>query len=193
MKTTTVSLADLKPLDRNPRKHSNLQLAELKRSVEMFGQIRPLVVDENNVVLAGNGLLIALTQLGWTKAEAYVVKDLSEADKKRLILADNKVAALGTDDYAVIEELIFELRDDLNIPGFDDDVLRSLVAAPAELKAIGDSYGVIDQSFRDHVQAKAATVAAESAEKDRIVQEMTDSVGSSNVRTCESCGQKVWS
>jgi ParB-like chromosome segregation protein Spo0J len=94
MKTTTVSLGDLTPLDRNPRKHSNLQIAELKRSVEMFGQIRPLVVDENKTVLAGNGLLIALTQLGWTKAEAYVVSGLSEADKKRLILADNKVAAL---------------------------------------------------------------------------------------------------
>tara|TARA_R110000868_G_scaffold344903_1_gene605980 strand:- start:967 stop:1548 length:582 start_codon:yes stop_codon:yes gene_type:complete len=193
MKTTTVSLANLKPLDRNPRKHSKLQIAELKRSVEMFGQIRPLVVDEGNNVLAGNGLLIALTELGWTKGEAYLVKDLSEDDKKRLILADNKVAALGTDDYAVIEELIFELRNDLNIPGFDDDVLRSLVAAPAQLKEIGDSYGVIDQSFKEHVQQKAAAVAAEGAEKDRIVQEMTDKANSTLFTVCDSCGQKVWS
>jgi len=193
MKTTTVTLSTLKALERNPRKHSNLQIAELKRSIEMFGQIRPMVVDENNNVLAGNGLLIALKELSWTKAEAYVVRDLSEDDKKRLILADNKVAALGSDDYSVIEELIFELRDNLNIPGFDDEVLRSLVAAPAQLKEIGDSYGVVDQSFRDQVQLKAAIVAAEGLEKDRALEAMEAQQNSTHFTTCESCGQKVWS
>ena len=192
MKTSTVQLADLKPLDRNPRKHSHIQITELKRSVEMFGQIRPLIVDEGNNVLAGNGLLIALKELGWTQAEAYVMTGLSEADKKRLILADNKVASLGTDDYSVIEELIFELRDDLNIPGFDDEILKSLVAPPQQLKEIGESYGVIDQSFREQAKASAERVAQDLATKEAAIQQ-SPSPSVVNYKVCETCGQKVWS
>ena len=192
MKTTTVQLADLKTLDRNPRKHSHIQITELKRSVEMFGQIRPLVVDESNNVLAGNGLLTALKELGWKQAEAYVITNLSESDKKRLILADNKVAALGSDDYSVIEELIFELRNELNIPGFDDEILKSLVAPPQQLKEIGDSYGVIDQSFREQAKASAERVAQELSNKEAAIQQ-TPTASVVNYTTCESCGQKVWS
>lgn len=192
MKTTTVQLADLKPLDRNPRKHSHIQITELKRSVEMFGQIRPLVVDESNNVLAGNGLLTALKELGWKQAEAYVITNLSESDKKRLILADNKVAALGSDDYSVIEELIFELRNELNIPGFDDEILKSLVAPPQQLKEIGDSYGVIDQSFREQAKASAERVAQELSNKEAAIQQ-TPTASVVNYTVCESCGQKVWS
>lgn len=190
MKIIKVKLDSLHFLEKNPRKHSQLQIRELKRSVEMFGQIRPLIIDEDNVVLAGNGLLTAMRELGLPDGDAMQLVGLSEFSKKRLALADNKIAALGSDDYSVIEELIFELRDELNIPGFDDEILKSLVAPPKQLEEIGNSYGKVNESFREQVKAQSEKINAEiKAVEDRAVKsESTD-----HFTVCESCGQKVWS
>ena len=49
-------LAELRRPERNVRMHTDKQLKEFRRSVEMFGQIRPIVIDEGGVILAGNGL-----------------------------------------------------------------------------------------------------------------------------------------
>jgi ParB-like chromosome segregation protein Spo0J len=187
METIKVKLEELNLLEKNPRKHSELQIKELKRSLEMFGQIRPLVIDEENVVLAGNGLLRTMRELNWTKGDAIRLVGLSEFSKKRLALADNKIAGLGSDDYAVIEDLIFELRDELDIPGFDDEVLKSLVAPPQRLEEIGRSYGTVNESFKDTVRAQRQKINAELEAVNK------ESGPASQYSICESCGQKVWS
>ena len=56
MKVCRIKLSDLVPPKENIRYHTEAQLKEFERSVRMFGQIRPIVVDEDNVILAGNGL-----------------------------------------------------------------------------------------------------------------------------------------
>lgn len=56
MKVIKKPLTELRRPDRNVRMHTDKQLKEFRRSVEMFGQIRPIVVDEDGVILAGNGL-----------------------------------------------------------------------------------------------------------------------------------------
>ncbi len=56
MEIITMKLVDLVKPEKNVRIHTEQQLKEFQRSVKMFGQIRPIVVDENNVILAGNGL-----------------------------------------------------------------------------------------------------------------------------------------
>ena len=57
MEIITMKLVDLVKPEKNVRIHTEQQLKEFQRSVKMFGQIRPIVVDENNVILAGNCLL----------------------------------------------------------------------------------------------------------------------------------------
>ena len=57
----------------------------------MFGQIRPIVVDENNVILAGNGLYETLLRMNKEDALVYKYEDLTEAQKKKLMIADNKI------------------------------------------------------------------------------------------------------
>lgn len=66
MRTVTKLLSELKRPERNVRMHTDKQLTEFRRSVEMFGQIRPIVIDENNVMLAGNGLYETLLSMGRT-------------------------------------------------------------------------------------------------------------------------------
>jgi ParB-like chromosome segregation protein Spo0J len=189
MEIIKVALDELTLLEKNPRKHSQLQISELKRSIEMFGQIRPLIIDENNVVLAGNGLLTALRELGKPDADAIQLVGLSEFSKKRLTLADNKIAALGSDDYSVIEELIYDLRDELDIPGFDDEILKSLVAPPKQLEEIGKSYGTVNESFREQVKAQSEKINAEI----KSMNNDTNNEAKDQYTVCESCGQKVWS
>lgn len=64
MKVIKKKLSELRRPKKNVRNHSIKQIEEFKRSVQMFGQIRPIVIDEDNVILAGNGLFMALEALG---------------------------------------------------------------------------------------------------------------------------------
>lgn len=82
MRTVTKLLSELKRPEKNVRMHTDKQLTEFRRSVEMFGQIRPIVIDENNVMLAGNGLYETLLSMGRTEADCYVVEGLTENEKR---------------------------------------------------------------------------------------------------------------
>lgn len=140
MKTIMIQLSELKPPEKNCRVHTDRQLKEIIRSVEMFGQIRPIVIDENNVMLCGNGLYEAMKQMGKAEAACYQVKSLSEAEKKKLMLADNKVYTLGTDNLEVFDEWLRELED-VDIPGFDEDLLQTLLADTPEIDELVTEYG----------------------------------------------------
>ena len=200
MKTVTKLLADLKRPERNVRLHTDKQLAEFRRSVEMFGQIRPIVLDENDVIMAGNGLYETLLSMGRTEADCYVVKGLTENEKKKLMLADNRIFDLGVDDMKVFDEFIAELGDDLDVPGFDDELLRSLVADEAEIDGMMSSYGLISEekkaemadaaeTYQKEAEARAAAPAP-AADNDAGHTEEAQPVGRYVV--CPKCGEKVW-
>ena len=87
-------LSELRPSEKNIRKHGAAQIAEFKRSIKMFGVIRPIICDENGNILAGHGLYEALVGMGKEEADCIVMKGLSEADKYKLMLADNKIYSL---------------------------------------------------------------------------------------------------
>jgi hypothetical protein len=146
-------LADLRKPERNVRMHTDKQLHEFQRSVEMFDQIRPIVIDENNVILAGNGLYQTLITMGRAEAACHVVKGLSETQKKKLMLADNRVFDLGVDDLSVFDEFIAEFKDDLDIPGYDEDLLKTLVMEPDEVNDTIGEYGKLEPEQRDTIQA----------------------------------------
>ena len=120
-------LTELKKPEKNVRTHTEDQIKEFKRSVQMFGQIRPIVIDENNVMLAGNGLYDTLVELGYKEADCYVVVGLSEAEKKKLMIADNKIFDLGANDIDAFDSIIKELGTDLDIPGYDSEMLSMFV------------------------------------------------------------------
>ena len=129
MQTVTKNVSELKRPAKNVRLHGDRQIKEYIRSIEMFGQIRPIVIDENNIVLAGNGLLTALMQMGRETADCYVVTNLSEKQKKKLMLVDNKIFELGVNDANTFDELLRELDGDIDIPGYDEELLKVLTAS----------------------------------------------------------------
>lgn len=166
MKVTVKKLSDLHQPKRNVRLHTNRQINEFKRSVEMFGQIRPMVVDETGMILAGNGLYETLLAMGKTEADCYVMTGLSEKEKKKLMLADNKIYSLGVDDMQAFDEILKELGDDIDIPGFDDELLKTLTANQSEIDEMLSGYGTLDEesiaNIKTHAQENQGTPAPAS-------------------------------
>ena len=141
MKVTVKKLADLKPMEKNIRRHSQKQINEYVRSVKMFGQIKPLVVDESGVILIGNGLYEALKAMEVEKADCYVMTGMTEIEKKKLMLADNRVYELGMTDTDIFDEIIRSLDGDIDVPGWDADLLETMNATIREVDELVDGYG----------------------------------------------------
>lgn len=152
MEIVKVALADLKAPEKNIRIHTKKQINEFVRSIQMFGQIRPVVIDEENRILAGNGLVEALLQAGEVSADAYRMSNLTEHQKKKLMIADNKIFSLGLDNLEVLNAFLDELQDDLDIPGFDEEILQAMVATAEEVTETLSTYGILDETEIQHLK-----------------------------------------
>jgi hypothetical protein len=145
MEIQKVLLNTIKKLSVNVRYHPEAQIKQLARSLSQFGQTRALVIDEDNNILIGNGMYDAMVHLNWTEADAYTITGLSEKDKKKLILSDNKVYELGMDDQPNIELFIKEITSmgDFDIAGFDPQGLKLVMFSEEEATTQANNYGVV--------------------------------------------------
>lgn len=194
-------LSELRRPERNVRMHTDKQLKEFRRSVEMFGQIRPIVVDEAGVILAGNGLYETFLSMGHTEADCYVVSGLTEAQKKKLMLADNRVFDLGVDDLSALDAFVLELKDDLDIPGYEEDLLRAMVMEADEAADTLSEYGTIDEERIEEIRdARERTEAREEAAA-RNAEEYVPPAAGTQPREegparrfilCPKCGERIW-
>ena len=205
MKVTRMKLSTLKVPEKNVRIHSEKQTKEFVRSLEAFGQIRPIVIDEDNTILAGNGLYAALMAKGDTEADCYVVKGLTPNEKKKLMLADNKIYSLGVDDMDVFEEFLKDLGDDLEIPGYDEDLLKTITADLEDVDEMLSGYGVVSESTKDKIADTAQKYEAQEAENVQAAEEIKpanpaadpppDAHGEPLPKRfiqCPKCGNKIW-
>jgi hypothetical protein len=121
-----MKLKDIKPNPNNPRVLRDDKFQKLKQSITEFPKmlsLRPMVIDENNVVLGGNMRLRALQELGFTDIDEAWVKrsnDLTEDEKKRFIIADN--VAFGEWDWDTLAndwEVVDLEAWGLDIPHYD--------------------------------------------------------------------------
>lgn len=126
MKVEKISIDKLIVNPNNTRMHGEKQIAEFKRSIEQFGVIRPIVCDDNYTILCGNGLYLALKEMGKQDVDCIVMKGLTENQKKKLLLTDNKIYNLGVDDFDAIDKIMQELKGDFDIPGYNQDDLNAL-------------------------------------------------------------------
>ena len=124
-----MKLKDIKPNPNNPRVLRDEKFQKLKQSITEFPKmlsLRPMVIDENNVVLGGNMRLRALQELGFTDIDEAWVKrssDLTEEEKKRFIIADN--IAFGEWDWDTLAndwEVVDLEAWGLEIPQFNQDI-----------------------------------------------------------------------
>jgi hypothetical protein len=160
MKIITIPITQLKLATTNVRIHTDEQIAELKRSLQMFGQYRPAIIDEEQTVIVGNGMVVAMQQLGMQQADVLVMEGLSPNQKHKLMLADNRLYDLGLDDSSVIADFIKTIgQDEEGIPGFSADMVRMFTSTAKELTdEVINNYGKVEDKYLNdmkQVQDKA--------------------------------------
>jgi ParB-like nuclease domain len=135
------------PYARNPRTHSDAQVAQIAASIAEFGFNNPILVDTKAGIIAGHGRLLAARKLGLTEVPVIVLDHLSEAQKRAYIIADNQLALnAGWDDDVLRSELAALQAEDFNVGliGFEDDELARLLAAQDAFEGLTDEDAVPD-------------------------------------------------
>jgi DNA modification methylase len=119
-KIAQVAIADLKPFPGNPRRHPEVQIARLMRSIAQVWT-NPILIDETGTVLAGHGRLEAAKRLGRTEVPTLTIAGLSAAEKRAVVIADNRLPEQAIWDFDLLrghfKELI-ELDFDVELTGF---------------------------------------------------------------------------
>jgi hypothetical protein len=141
----------LVPYARNPRTHSEAQVARIAASIVEFGFVNPVLVDSDAGIIAGHGRLLAAKKLRLTQVPVIVLDHLSPAQRRAYLLADNKLAEqAGWDEELLRVELkALDLEDfDLGVIGFSDEELKDL------FEDTGASTGLTDEDAAPEVPAR---------------------------------------
>lgn len=204
MQTVKKKLSELHKTEKNIRRHSERQIQEYVRSLKMFGQIRPLVVTEDGEILVGNGMYEALTSMGETECDVYVVSGLSQKERRKLMLADNKVYEMGFTNVALLDDILIELDGDFDIPGYDPSLLDTIMSSPSEATSEVSDYGIFNSEPKEEKEVETVSYASAPESPYQAPVQMSDGgfVNPENVSretseerkyiTCPHCGEKIW-
>jgi DNA modification methylase len=146
MQIKEVEVTALIPYAKNSRTHDDAQVAQIAASIKEFGWTNPILVDGDKGVIAGHGRLLAARKLGMSKVPTIELKDMTEAQKKAYVIADNKLALNAGWDTNFLSLELQELKDqdfDLTLLGFDDKELDALLA-PETTEGLTDEDSVPD-------------------------------------------------
>ena len=126
---------ELLPYANNARTHSADQVAQVAASIREFGFTNPILIDENNVIIAGHGRLEAAKSLGMESVPVRVLDNLTDDQKKAYVIADNQLALNAGWDIELLKIELEELKlndFDLALTGFDDDFISGLLHKDTE-------------------------------------------------------------
>jgi DNA modification methylase len=136
-----VSPDRLRPYPGNARSHSRKQLKLIENSIKRFGFTNPILVTDDFEVIAGHGRLQAAKSIGMQLVPVVAISSLSDADKKALVIADNRIAELSNWDrdilaieYQGLEDLQF---DDIEVTGFSLGEIDTILDEASEKKPVG--------------------------------------------------------
>src|SRR5260370_11072837 len=123
--------AALIPYARNARTHSDQQVAQIATSIREFGFTNPVLIDQEDGIIAGHGRVLAAHLLGLDEVPCIVLAHLTPTQRRAYVLADNKLALNAGWDLEMLSLEIGELGDagfDLSLTGFDEFELGELFA-----------------------------------------------------------------
>jgi hypothetical protein len=129
MQVERLAVSDLTSDPRNARLHGEQNLQAIAGSLRRFGQQKPIVVDADGVVIAGNGTLAGAKSLNWTHVDAVRTK-LKGDEARAFAIADNRTAELAEWDLAELQRQTDELAGSIDLAdiGFADGQLDDILA-----------------------------------------------------------------
>jgi len=134
MQVEQISIEKLIPYVNNARTHSDAQVAQIAASIKEFGFNNPVLIADDNSIIAGHGRVMAARKLGKDTVPAVRLSHLTEMQRKAYILADNKLALNADWDNSLLAIELADLKDlgfDTDLTGFSADEIAALM--PVEL------------------------------------------------------------
>ena len=128
MKIDIIPIEEVIPYARNPRKNEDA-ISKVASSLQEFGFRQPIVVDNDNVVIAGHTRLLAAKRLGMERVPIHTAKDLSDAQIQAYRITDNRSSQEAEWDEDLLRIELGDLRDqdfNLALTAFDEDELERL-------------------------------------------------------------------
>ena len=116
-----MAVASLRPYSRNARTHSKKQIRQIARSIERFGFTNPVLISDDNEIIAGHGRVEAAKLLGLASVPTLRLSHLDAAGRRAYVIADNKLALnAGWDRETLAIELqaLIDLDFDVELTGF---------------------------------------------------------------------------
>ncbi len=149
LKVERIAVSTLKPYAGNARTHTKKQIRQIAQSIRTFGWTNPVLIDESRRVVAGHGRLEAAKLLGLEEVPAIRLSDLTEAQVRAYVIADNRLAELaGWDEEMLSIEIKaltgIELDFDIEVTGFNTAEIDALVIGPVAADDDADLVPEID-------------------------------------------------
>ena len=163
MKTKTININDLKPYENNAKLHTGSQIEQIKQSINDYGYVFPIVIDNENNIIAGHGRYEALKELDYQDVSVVVVDNLTDEQVKQLRLLDNKIADnAGYDIKMINEELAtfdnfdfsfynfeFEKFDNIDISTIESDITQPTNEDANDISVIANNKKTVVCPFCD--------------------------------------------
>lgn len=150
------------PFARNPRTHSDAQVAKLAASIVEFGWTNPVLVDGSQGIIAGHGRLAAARKLGLAEVPVIELGHLTLAQKRAYVIADNRLALdAGWDEEMLAIELaeLSESGYDLTLTGFTNDEIEELLVDAEAGAGTDDSTDTSEDAADDVPDAQVNPVS----------------------------------
>lgn len=142
-KLEQVPIDKLVPYARNARTHSKEQIAQLRSSLREFGFVSPAVIDSDYNILVGHGRIAAAREEGYKTVPCVFAENLTDAQKRAYILADNQLALNAGWDEEMLSVELSDLQEnafDLSLLGFDDKELEKLLNSDSDSDVEDDDF-----------------------------------------------------
>ena len=141
-----ISIDKIRMYENNVKEHPDWQIEGLSETIKKIGYRSPIIVDENNMILAGHGRYMALKKLGYRDVQVVRHTDLTEEDKKAYMIADNQYTLNTGFNMEILRQEIEELESvdfDTSLLGFDEIELQEIMEDEIEETA-GDNQEVAE-------------------------------------------------
>jgi ParB-like chromosome segregation protein Spo0J len=124
-----VDIDDIKESNYNARIHSEAQVEKIANSIAEFGFVNPIIIDDENEIIAGHGRFMAAKYLKLEEVPTIKLTHLTDDKKRAFIIADNKIALSGDWDYDMLKEefdIILKSEMDIDLLGFNSKFIDSM-------------------------------------------------------------------
>ena len=131
MELATWAIERLIPYAQNARSHSDAQIAQIAASIEQFGFNNPVLVGQDDDIIAGHGRVLAARQLRLTHVPVIILRHLTENQKRAFRLADNQLALNASWDFEMLRlelEALAQEAFNLDLLGFSDEQLKEVLS-----------------------------------------------------------------